>query len=89
MQKIMTDLNKTRSMKILEEMKKDLISFITDPIMQQIYVEDKGWSIQDYEDDKEQAQDILEKVIRRMESLGRYLTKKNNDVVAVVAPESK
>lgn len=73
----MIDLNKTRSMKILDEMKKDLTSFITDPIMQQIYVEDKGWSVQDYEDDKEQAQDFLEMVNRRMESLGKYLSKKD------------
>jgi len=81
----MIDLNKTRSMKTLEEMKRDLTSFITDPVIQQIYVEDKGWSIQDYEDDKEQAQDFLEMVNRRMESLGRYLAKKSSDPV----PESK
>jgi len=81
----MIDLNKTRSMKTLEEMKRDLTSFITDPIMQQIYVEDKGWSIQDYEDDKEQAQDFLDMVNRRMESLGRYLAKKDN----VINSESK
>ena len=81
----MIDLNKTRSMKALEEMKRDLTSFITDPIMQQIYVEDKGWSIQDYEDDKEQASEVLDNVNRRMESLGKYLAKKDN----VINSESK
>ena len=83
----MIDLNKTRSMKTLEEMKKDLTSFIADPVIQQIYVEDKGWSIQDYEDDKEQALEFLETVNRRMESLGRHLAKKSSDPVPV--PESK
>lgn len=68
----MIDLNRIRSIKVLEEMKRDLTEFITNPDVLAVYLaEDCGE--EDYEADKEQAAELLELVERRMKSLSRFL----------------
>lgn len=71
------DLNKIRSLKTLEAIRKPLIEFVAfDPaIMRAVYTEEFGWGEDDYEADKEQASDLLEQVERRMKSLGRHLSR--------------
>lgn len=71
----MIDLNRIRSMKTLEEMKEDLTTFLNDPIMLEVYVEDFQWGPEDLEADRESATELLEKVEKRMVSLKRFLTR--------------
>ena len=74
---IMMDLNKIRSMKTLETMKGVLMEFLTfdRTAMLEAYDADFGWGVEDYEADKEQANDLLERVEKRMKSLGHHLAK--------------
>lgn len=76
----MINLNKIRTLKPLEEMKKDLVEFITNPDVPKVYVEEYHWGLDDYESDKEQAQGLLEKVERRIKSLSNYLCKKQSSI---------
>ena len=71
------DLNKIRSLKTLEEMKKDLSEFlaIDRAVMVEVY-NDQQWGEEDYEADKEEVIDVLEHVERRIKSLGHHLNKK-------------
>ena len=73
----MIDLNKIRSLKPLEEMKKDLTDFIgiDRAIMVQVYDEQYHWGEEDYEADLEQVQDLLEQVEKRIKSLSHHLSK--------------
>jgi len=73
----MIDLSRIRSVKTLEEMKSDLTEFITNPIMLQLYIEDYQWEENDYNDDKEEAQYLLEKVEQRIKSLN-HLSKRQD-----------
>jgi cellulose biosynthesis protein BcsQ len=70
---VMIDLNKIRSLKTLNEMKKDLKEFVTNPVILTVYIEDYGWGMEDYEADKEAAEELLEKIERRYLSLEKYL----------------
>jgi len=69
----MIDLNRIRSIKTLEEIKKDLNAFLVYPDMRAVYLEDLGWSDDDYEADKESVVELLEQVERRLRSLSNYL----------------
>jgi len=73
----MIDLNKVRSIRALEGMKKDLTEFATfdRAIMVQVYDEQYGWGEEDYEADLDQVKEMLEKVERRINSLSNYLNK--------------
>lgn len=73
----MIELNKIRSMKTLETMKGILNEFLTfdRAAMLAAYEADFGWGVEDYEADKEQANDLLERVEKRMKSLGHHLAK--------------
>jgi hypothetical protein len=72
---VMIDLNRIRSIKTLEEMKDDLLSFINDPDMLQVYTEDFGWGEEDLDADVESANYLLERVEHRIQSLTRLLKK--------------
>ena len=77
----MVNLNRIRSLKTLEDMKRDLTEFINNPIMKELYKEnavDDGGEEQ-YEDDKEDAAELLEKVEHRMQSLGKFLARDNKE----------
>jgi len=71
------DLNRIRSLRTLEAIKKPLAEFIAfDPdIMKVVYTEDFGWGNEDYEADRERAIDLLERVERRTKSLEQYLAR--------------
>lgn len=68
----MIELNRIRSTKTLETMKKDLSEFITNPAIVEIYEEQYGWGPEDYEADKEQAIDLLVQVEKRLLSLTNF-----------------
>lgn len=74
----MIDLNRIRSLKPLQEMKKDLNEFITfDPkVMVEVYEEQYQWGPEDYEADLEQAKDFLAQTEHRLKSLSNHLNKK-------------
>lgn len=69
----MIDLNRIRSLKTLEGMKKDLSDFLAHPDMRAVYLEDLDWSEDDYEADREKVTELLDKVEKRIKSLGNYL----------------
>lgn len=69
----MIDLNRIRSLRTLEEMKKDLSDFLAHPDMRVTYLEDLEWSEDDYEADREKVTDLLAQVERRIKSLGNHL----------------
>lgn len=73
----MIDLNKIRSLKTLESMKRDLTDFIAfDPrIMVDVYDKDFNWGVEDYEADKDTATTLLEQVEHRIKSLGRHVAR--------------
>lgn len=76
----MIDLNKVRTMKTLEAIRKPLKDFITfdKPTMLSVYAEDFNWGEEDYEADMEQATYMLDQVEHRMKSLGHHLAKGKN-----------
>ena len=74
----MTDLNKIRNLKTLEEMRRDLNEFLTNPIIPEIYKEDPQGEDGDYEGDKEQVQELLLKVEHRIKSLGKFVARQNS-----------
>lgn len=65
----MIDLTRIRSIKALEVIKKDLTDFLADPDILKVYLEELEWGEEDYDADKEQATELLEKVERRIKSL--------------------
>lgn len=65
-------LNKVRSVEPLEEMQSTLKEFLINPVILKIYIEDLGWSEEDYNDDKIDAEEALIKVERRIASLNRF-----------------
>jgi hypothetical protein len=85
----MIELNKIRTMKTLEALQKPLKEFIAfdRATMVSVYVEDFGWSEDDYEADKEKAEYMLEQVEHRMKSLGHHLAKGKNASQSLVPPE--
>jgi hypothetical protein len=68
----MIDLTRIRSIKSLEEMKKDIIEFINNPLMLEIYREDVSLGEDAYADDKEQAEQLLVKIEKRSVSLTKF-----------------
>lgn len=68
----MINLNRIRSIKVLEEMKRDLTEFITNPDVLPVYLTENCGE-EDYEADKEQAIELLELVERRIKSLSRFI----------------
>lgn len=89
---IMIDVNKIRSMKTLETMKRVLGEFVSfdRATMVQVYADEYGWGEEDFEADKDNAIYLLEQLNRRMKSLGRHLAKEKveKNVSQSVAPES-
>lgn len=85
----MIDLNKIRSIKILEDIKADLNEFLANPVVPTVYVERMDWSLDDYEADKEMVLELLEKVEHRIASLSRFLKgkSKKRDSQPSVPPE--
>lgn len=73
----MIEVNKIRSMKTLDAMKKVLSEFISfdHATMVAVYAEEYGWGEEDFEADKDNASYLLEQVEKRMKSLGRHLAK--------------
>lgn len=71
-----TDLNRIRSVKTLDEMRAVLMAFIVRIDILPIYLNEYQWGEEDYEADIETAKELLEKVERRMASLSHHLTKK-------------
>lgn len=69
----MIDLSRIRSLKTLDEMTGHLNEFINNPDVVKIYVEDYGWGVEDYEDDKGEAIELLAKIEARRLSLDKYL----------------
>lgn len=69
----MIDLSRIRSLKTLEEMKQDLTDFLNNPDIIKVYVEDYGWGEEDYQSDRDEVIDALDKVERRIQSLDKYL----------------
>jgi hypothetical protein len=71
------DLNRIRSMKKLEEIKADINFFLNEPIVKEIYIEktddDEYGGEEGWRDDVEDAKELLDKVERRIASLGKYL----------------
>ncbi len=76
----MIDPNKTRNMKSLESMRKALIKFINfdRDTMIATYETDFNWGEEDYEADKERAQELLIRVERRIKSLAHYLSREKS-----------
>lgn len=70
----MIDLNRIRSLKTLESMKKDLNEFLTNETIPLLY-EEKYGNLIDYESDIEDVKELMERVEKRMSSLGRYLAR--------------
>jgi len=75
----MIDLNRIRSLKTLDTMKRDLIAFINNPDVLTVYVEDLDWGQEDYEADIETATYLLENVEHRIKSLGRFIAKQSKE----------
>ena len=73
----MIDLNKIRSMKVLENLKADLTEFINfdKNALVTVYDSEDLGDEGDLDADIEAAQDLLSKIERRMKSLGNHLAK--------------
>lgn len=69
----MIDLNRIRSLRTLEEMKKDLNEFLVNPDVRKVYLIDLEWSEDDYDADKEAVIELLEAIAKRERSLTNYL----------------
>lgn len=69
----MIDVNRIRSLKGLEKIRRDLEAFLENPDILRVYTEDFGWGIEDYEADKEFVTELLEKVNHRYASLSKFL----------------
>ena len=67
----MIDLTRIRSIKILEDMKKDCEFFFTDPIVKEIYLDDYKWGEEDLEADREDAAYLIERIDTRIKSLSK------------------
>jgi hypothetical protein len=68
----MIDLNRIRSIKTLEGMKKDLEFFIKESeVSKDIYRTEYDWDTEDYEADKEEAIYLLESIDIRIKSLSK------------------
>lgn len=79
MKRIMINLNQIRSLEPLEEIKQNLTDFIKfdREVMVDLYLTQYGWGEEDYDADLEQVKELLEKVNKRIKSLGNYLAKQN------------
>jgi hypothetical protein len=73
----MIELNRIRSMKTLEDLKKDLSNFINfdRSALVAIYADEYGWGEEDLDADLDQSTELLEQVERRMKSLGHHLSR--------------
>ncbi len=71
----MIDLTRIRSIKTLEEIKRDLEEFLSSPDILPVYLNELEFSEDDLVADKEQATYLLEKVNRRIVSLTRLEVK--------------
>lgn len=67
----MIDISKIRSIKVLEEMKKDLEFFITDPIVKDIYVNDMKCEEEDFLADKDDSEFLLDKINAKIKTLSK------------------
>lgn len=73
----MIDLNRIRSLKTLETIKKTLTEFLSNPEILNVYREDYGWGEEDYEADINEVKEMLESIEHRMKSLGRFIARQN------------
>jgi hypothetical protein len=73
----MIDVNKIRSLKTLEEIKRDLNEFLSNKDILDVYLTEYAWSVDDYEADKELVVELLERVDRRIASLSNFLKGKS------------
>lgn len=71
----MIDVNRIRNLATLEDIKVTLNEFLSHADIPKIYVEQYEWGLEDYEADREMAEELLEKVERRMKSLSNHLIK--------------
>jgi hypothetical protein len=71
----MINLNKIRSLKTLETIRKTLMDFLNYPNMLKVYENEFGWNEDDYSVDCDLAKELLEKVEHRIKSLTRHLNK--------------
>jgi len=87
---IMSDLNKIRSLNVLEEMKTVLNEFLHYNKEDLLAVYNaNGDGPEDFEADCELAQDLLAKVERRMKSLGNHLAKEKNSQISCDDPKTE
>ena len=79
----MIDVNKIRSMKVLETIREDINTFLNHNQADLMAVYDgEGEGEDDLVADREAAQDLLSKVERRIKSLGNHLIMATKDVQA-------
>lgn len=84
----MIDLNKIRSIKLLESIQADLKAFLSNEEVSAVYVDKLDWSLDDYEADKEMVSELLERVNRRILSLSNFLTGKSKKQDLSPSPET-
>jgi hypothetical protein len=76
----MIDLSRIRSLKTLEEMRDTCKDFLAlDPKVALAVYDDEDAGPEDYEADVEQTQYLLEKIEKRMKSLGTFLSKPSKE----------
>lgn len=87
----MIELNRIRSMKTLEELKKDLSDFINfdRAVLIAVYDEEYGWGEEDLDADLDQAKDVLAKVEHRMKSFGNHLSRSKGKNVPPQSDEAE
>jgi hypothetical protein len=85
----MIDVNKIRSLKTLEEIKRDLHEFLDNKDVLAVYLNEYDWSQDDYEADKEMVLELLEQVDRRIASLSNFLKGKSKKRGSPQSPEKE
>jgi hypothetical protein len=83
----MIDLTRIRSVKTLEEMKRDLEEFMVNSAILTTYVEELDWSEDDLIADRETVSYLLEKLDRRIKSLTRLEEKEDSQRTQKSEPE--
>jgi hypothetical protein len=84
----MIDVNKIRSMKKLEELKRDLMEFVNFDrrVLTAVYNSEDIGDEDDLDADIDSACELLSKVKYRMKSLGRYLATADKNGTRLLSP---
>jgi len=73
----MIDVNRIRSLEGLNKLEATLNEFLSSTEIPQLYIE-LDWGTEDYEADCDAVRDLLEKVIKRRESLSKFLIREQS-----------